>query len=303
MNILTRAAVGLLLLAILFAGGIALIGVGNYGLTVFIAFPVLLGGAACWVFQPATGAKAVKVGALAALAACASLLLLGVEGLICIVMALPLAVPLAILGSWLVYQADAPKRAMRGVGMLLLLPPGILFDATAVPPVFEVRTSVVIAAPPEQVWRHVVSFPDLPAPHEWYFRAGLAYPTRTRIEGSGAGAVRYCDFSTGPVVEPVEVWDAPRLLRFRVTSSPAPMHELSPYANVTPKHLHGYLISKQGEFRLTPLSGNRTLLEGTSWYQHGLWPAGYWRFWSEAIIHCIHRRVLTHIKTLSEQSW
>jgi hypothetical protein len=245
----------------------------------------------------------VKVGALAALAASASLLLLGVEGLICIAMALPLALPLAILGSWLVYRADAPKRAMRGLGMLLLLPPGILFDATAVPPVFQVRTSVVIAARPEQVWRHVVSFPDLPAPREWYFRAGLAYPERTRVEGSGAGAVRYCDFSTGPVVEPVEVWDAPRLLRFRVTSSPAPLHEWSPYANLSPKHLHGYLVSKQGQFRLIPLAGNRTLLEGTSWYQHGLWPAGYWRFWSDAIIHRIHLRVLTHIKTLAEQSW
>ncbi len=303
MNTLTRITVGVLLLAILFAGGIALIGVGNYGLTVFIAFPVLLGGTASWIFRPGTRAQAVKVGALAALAACAFLLFLGLEGLICIAMALPLAVPLAILGSWLVFQADVPKRAMRGLGMLLLLPPGLLFDAIAVPPVYRVRTSIVIRAPAEQVWRHVVSFPDLPAPHEWYFRAGLAYPERTRIDGSGPGAVRYCDFSTGPVVEPVEVWDAPRLLRFRVTSSPAPLHEWSPYANLSPKHLHGYLVSKQGQFRLIPLAGNRTLLEGTSWYQHGLWPAPYWRLWSDAIIHRIHLRVLTHIKTLAEQSW
>ncbi|MDR3700766.1 MAG: SRPBCC family protein [Candidatus Sulfopaludibacter sp.] len=302
MNTLTRATAGLLLLAILIAGGIALIGVGNYGLTVFIAFPVLLGGTVCWVFRPATRAQAVKLGALAALAASASLLLLGREGLICILMALPLAVPLAILGSWLVFHADAPKRTMRGLGMLVLLPPGLLFDATAVPPVYQVRTSIVIAAPPEQVWRHVVSFPELPEPREWYFRAGRAYPQRARIEGSGPGAVRYCDFSTGPFVEPVAVWDEPRLLRFRVTSCPAPMHEWSPYANVVPKHLHGYLVSKQGQFRLTPLPNNRTLLEGTSWYQHGLWPAGYWRLWSDAIIHRIHQRVLTHIKKLSEQS-
>jgi len=70
------------------------------------------------------------------------------------------------------------------------------------------------------------------------------------IDGSGPGAVRYCEFSTGPFVEPIQVWDEPRLLRFQVTENPAPMHEWSPYAKVLPKHLHGYLVSKQGQFLL-----------------------------------------------------
>jgi uncharacterized protein YndB with AHSA1/START domain len=157
-----------------------------------------------------------------------------------------------------------------------------------------------IDAPPERVWRYVVSFPDLAEPREWFFRAGLAYPQRARIEGTGVGAVRYCEFSTGPFVEPIEIWDEPRLLRFRVTENPAPMHEWSPYAQVAPKHLHGYLISQKGQFRLTRLSGNRTLLEGATWYRHGLWPAEYWRWWSDAIIHRIHLRVLNHIRTLAE---
>jgi hypothetical protein len=48
------------------------------------------------------------------------------------------------------------------------------------------------------------------------------------------------------------------------------------------------------------MANNRTLLEGTTWYRHGLWPAEYWRWWSDAIIHRIHMRVLTHIRTLAE---
>ena len=40
-----------------------------------------------------------------------------------------------------------------------------------------------------------------------HHRAGLAYPMRARIEGSGPGAVRYCEFSTGPFVEPIVTWD------------------------------------------------------------------------------------------------
>jgi hypothetical protein len=166
--------------------------------------------------------------------------------------------------------------------------------------VFEVRSSLTIAAPPEVVWKNVLTFSDLSEPDEWFFRAGIAYPKRARIVGRGAGAIRYCEFSTGPFVEPIEVWDEARLLRFRVTENPAPMHEWSPYAVVLPRHLHGYLVSKQGQFRLTALPGNRTLLEGATWYQHGLWPAQYWSWWSEAIIHRIHLRVLTHIQRLSE---
>ena len=57
----------------------------------------------------------------------------------------------------------------------------------------------------------------------------------------------------------------------------------------------------RASFKLTPLPGNRTLLEGTTWYQHGLWPTEYWRWWSDAIIHRIHLRVLNHIQMLSQQ--
>jgi hypothetical protein len=79
------------------------------------------------------------------------------------------------------------------------------------------------------------------------------------------------------------------------------MREWSPY-HIQPKHLDGYMVSKQGEFRLTPLANDRTLVEATTWYSHGLWPAEYWRWWSDAIIHRIHLRVLNHIRELAENS-
>ena len=84
----------------------------------------------------------------------------------------------------------------------------------------------MIDAPPDEVWRHVVSFSDLEPPNDWLFRSGVAYPIRARIEGTGVGAVRHCEFSTGAFVEPIEVWDEPRLLRFAVTSNPAPMRRM-----------------------------------------------------------------------------
>lgn len=298
-----RYLTGLLLTGLLAGAGIALLKSGLYGWTTFILTPLLFGGVVSWTFRAQSGLKAAGSGALgAALAACL-LLLLGAEGLICVLMALPLVVPLGALGGWMAYLAAHAVSRTRGLAMLLMLPlppAGILWDVSARPPIYAVRTAVEIAAPAERVWKHVVTFSELPAPLEWYFRSGVAYPIRARIEGSGAGAIRYCEFSTGPFVEPIEVWDEPRLLSFRVTKSPAPMREWSPYGELATKHLNGYLISEHGQFRLVRLHNGHTLLEGTTWYQHGLWPAEYWRWWSDAIIHRIHLRVLTHIRTLAE---
>jgi hypothetical protein len=298
-----RFVIGLLILAGLAIGGFALLHYGIYGWTIFVVAPMLIGGLATWVFDPETRTGAAITGGLAALASLFSLLFVGVEGLGCILMAAPLAMPLGVIGGLLVHALTRSQAPGRGFLLMLMIPGVTLpWDTAAKPALFEVRSSITIAAPPQVVWRHVLTFSELPEPNEWFFRAGLAYPKRARIMGYGAGAIRYCEFSTGPFVEPIVVWDEGRLLRFRVTENPAPMNGWSPYANVLPRHLHGYLVSKQGEFRLTALPGNRTLLEGTTWYQHGLWPAQYWRVWSHAIIHRIHMRVMTHIQRLSENS-
>ncbi len=281
--------------------GILLISYGVYGWCLFYALPMLLGAIASWVDRPKFARDAIRTGIVAIVIASVILIGVKVEGIFCVVMALPNTLPAGALGAWIVYEARRYRVQTGSAAMLVLLPFGTFtYDVTAHPPVYAVRSSVEIAASPEQVWKHVVSFPDLPEPKEWYFRGGIAYPQRARIEGTGPGAVRYCEFSTGPFVEPIEVWDEPRLLRFRVTHNPAPMREWSPYGDLDAKHLHGYMISEHGQFRLTQLGRGRTLLEGTTWYRHSLWPAEYWRVWSDAIIHRIHLRVLNHIRALAE---
>jgi len=297
---MARWFVALMLLAAMFFCGYALIHSGTYGLTLFVFAPALIGGIGSWVVRPKSGTEAAGAGAVTAAIVLCALLPLKMEGAVCILMALPLALPLGAFGGWVAYKLTS-GGPVPGAAMLLLLPIGSLtWDIKAPPPVFEVHSSIEIAATPERVWKHVVTFSEIPEPREWYFHTGLAYPIRARIEGTGPGAVRYCEFSTGPFVEPIEVWDEPRLLSFRVTQNPAPMQEWSPYAHIEPRHLHGYLVSEHGQFRLTELPNHHTLLEGTTWYRHGLWPAQYWRWWSDAIIHRIHMRVLEHIQTLAE---
>jgi uncharacterized membrane protein YhaH (DUF805 family) len=235
------------------------------------------------------------------------LFVLAVEGAICIAMAAPIAMGLALLGAGFGHevagvQIRKGKRLHAFFPIALALPflLGAERAAAPDPDLFEVATVVEIDAPPERVWPFVIAFAELPPPKEALFRAGVAYPIRAEIFGEGPGAVRHCTFSTGAFVEPIEIWDPPRLLKFGVTAQPPAMKELSPWPGIQPAHVNDYLVTRAGQFLLEPLPGGRTRVTGTTWYAHRIWPAFYWRLWSDSIIHAIHGRVLEHIKRRAE---
>jgi len=248
----------------------------------------------------------IAIAVLSAALALVGLLAVALEGVLCIAMAAPVVVALAIAGGMFAYVVQGPKSRRLDVATLIVIvgvAPGIMGAEAVVPrdaPTYMVRSEIVVDAPPMTVWRRVVAFPDLPPPEQLPFRIGIAYPERAHIVGSGVGAIRYCSFSTGDFVEPITAWEPGRRLAFRVARSAQPMREWSPYAGLDTPHLHGYLVSKHGEFDLEPLPGGKTRLIGITWYQHHLWPAGYWAFYSDGIIHAIHMQVLEHVKRLAE---
>lgn len=283
----------------------------QYGWALFVATPFVVGLLAVLLYGACHPVSLVRALGIATYAnGLVGLLLLGfaLEGVICLIMAAPLGFCLGAVGGLAgtaIVASFRPHDQTAVFCAAFLLVPTLLtaervFNRPA--PLLQVRTIIDIDAPPVRVWPQVVSFSELPEPDEWLFRVGIAYPIRARIEGSGVGAVRYCEFSTGPFVEPIQVWDEPRLLRFSVTSNPAPLEEWTPYPHLHPAHLDGFLVSRQGQFHLQELPDGRTRLEGTTWYQHHLWPVSYWQKWSDFIIHQIHRRVLLHIKQLAETS-
>lgn len=286
----------------------------EFGFVLFLVSPVVFGFVA-GMAMPTTRADGgannvieVQAGVIAMLLVAALLLLmLGVEGLLCIIMASPIVLITGMFGGLIAYYFRVKSVSPSSSIMMALLSVGSLLVLTGVeplvrpePPLTPVITTMEINAPPAVVWKNLVSFDTLPAPTEWYFRAGIAAPLRARIEGNGVGAVRYCEFTTGPFVEPITVWDAPRRLAFDVVENPPAMRELSPYPHLHTAHLDGVFESRRGEFLLTALPDGRTLRQGTTWYEHDLWPNIYWRWWTDALIHRIHLRVLKHIKDLSE---
>ena len=283
----------------------------SYGFSLFVGSPFALGMISVMLFgfsRPQPLGMCILVAMSAATLAGVVVLAIALEGAICLIMAAPIAFFLAFLGALVGYAIQSRPWLSEQSATLLLalvfLMPALMAAESANEPdpmVRAVHTEVVIDAAPEQVWPHVIAFPPLPEPDDWFFRTGIAYPQRAEIFGRGIGAERHCIFSTGTFVEPIDVWEPPSLLRFRVSEQPEPMREWSLYS-IHPAHLDNYLQSRQGEFRLERLPNGGTRLVGTTWYTNRMWPAPYWNIWSDYIIHRIHERVLTHIKRLTEES-
>ncbi len=281
----------------------------DYGWGLFVGLPFCAGMAAVVLFglvRPQGFGACMMVCFLATTLVGAGMLVFALEGAICLLMAAPIGYFLAFLGGVVGYAIQLRPWSMEHNPLVLLvlavtLPALMAADSAASPEpdLMEVHSVVDIDAPPDQVWQKVISFPELAEPDDWVFRTGVAYPVRAEIQGLGPGAERRCVFSTGAFVEPIDVWEEPHRLAFHVAQQPEPMREWSPYT-IHPPHLHGYMVSRRGEFLLTALDGGGTRLEGTTWYTNRMWPAFYWRLWSDAIIHRIHLRVLNHIKGLAE---
>ena len=303
--VLVTSAIGILLTLV------AIYAAGEYGWGLFVGLPFLLGLNAALIHgwhAPRSLPSCLAAGAAAVSVLGLSLLALAVEGVICLAMAAPIGLILGLLGAtvgWTLQSRRWGPTPLPPAMVLLVAVLPLLMAAEARdplrPPLFEVVTRIEVDAPPARVWAHVVSFSELPPPESMIFKLGVAHPVRARIEGRGVGAIRRCEFSTGPFIEPITVWDPPRRLAFDVTAQPRPMQELSPYTSIEAPHLDHFLQSERGQFLLTALPDGRTLLEGTTWYRHRIWPAPYWKVWSDLIIHHIHERVLTHVKRLSEQ--
>lgn len=281
----------------------------DYQFGLFMWLPIVMGIVSTITYgykNPKTKKELRVISTYALFIFCIGMLLIAFEGIICLLMAAPIAIIFNRIGyrigNVILREGIFGSPPLMTILFIFSVPAIMAFEDS-----FKIEdnlrwvtTTVEIKAKPEIVWKNVVEFPQLDEPTELLFKTGIAYPINAKIEGQGVGAIRYCNFSTGSFVEPITNWSEPNLLQFDVIGQPEPMKELSLY-DIHPNHLHGYWISKKGQFKLTQLENGNTKLEGTTWYINKIKPDLYWTLWSDYIVHKIHDRVLNHIKSKSEK--
>lgn len=236
-----------------------------------------------------------------------ALFLFAIEGLICLVMALPLAMPLSAFGAlvgWTICNRYFSSNTRTGaiVTLVLGLPLMMGFEDRAFdePHLIEVTTEVAAEAPPEVVWEHLIDAASLPAADRPLFRRGVGHPTELRLEGEGPGATLAGEFSTGPFEVAIDEWDAPNRLAMSVTEHPPTMEEWSIYGEIDAPHLVDYFACDSGEIELEATPNGTTVLRGTTRCHQELGPSAYWTVWSKSIIDRLHQRVLEDVAHRSQ---
>jgi hypothetical protein len=271
------AGISIIVLAVL----VSAVTFGAYGWGLFVMTPFLVGLTTGYLVNrdsdlggSGTMTLVISAAGLGSLA----LVVLALEGVLCILMAAPLAIPVTMIGGAIGRRVALARLSRRNPLVSVAMLPMIFMLEAAVPPEAPIATSreIEIAARPGKVWAALTSAEPIRIEPGLTAAAGLAYPISGRLEGEGMGATRIGKFSTGLAREEVTEWKVGRTLAFRVLSQPAAMEEMSPYRRVHAPHVVGYFETGETRFDLSPLPEGRTRLRITAEHHLRIDPAPYW---------------------------
>ena len=304
-DILAGTASGILI--ILIAVLISAMAFGAYGLGLFVLTPIVVGFATGYLVnrrELLTMKETNRFVLLSAGLGCLALILFALEGLVCLILAAPLGAVAAIGGGALGRRlARSAKDSAGPLYCVALLPVFFAIDAVYPPAVImQTDESIVIAAPPSQVWQALISEESIDQPVTIFGRMGLAYPVRARFSGFGVGKTRTGYFSTGAAQERITDWEENRVLGFRVLSQPPAMKETSPYGNIHTPHLDGYFETGETRFELKPVGTGATKLTVKAAHRLSIDPVIYWQPIAKWAIGNNTRRVLLDLKNKAERN-
>jgi hypothetical protein len=231
-----------------------------------------------------------------------ALVALALEGIVCLLLASPLIGGAAVLGGQLGRLVARTRNARDKPLVAIALLPAVFALEGAIPPAAAIQTreTIDIAAPSAAVWQAVTGDAAIAQPPSLVGRAGLAYPLRSKLLGTGVGATRIGLFSTGVARERVTEWRPGRRLAFRVLVQPPAMEEMSPYRRVHAPHVTGYFDTGETAFDLQPLAGGSTRLTVSASHVVKIDPAPYWAPLARWAAGANSRRVLLDLKAKAE---
>ncbi|EMN02559.1 hypothetical protein [Leptospira noguchii] len=284
---------------------------GEYGMALFIAFPFSIG-LLMWfhllfIFTKTPKRKFLYIGIATILSAGFSIftfLVFGKEGLICILMAFPIAFLLIFIGA-LVGSYIYMKNLSKYLVILIVL----FFNVSAY--IYDrnnknfekqkVQTSIEINASKKEIWNQIVSPFEFGEAENFFLRNGVSYPVFMRIVEQNGKLFLLCKYTNGTISANVDSFENLERFSFSFPEPQVTMKETSLYGEVEPKHIRGKIWAVLGEFRLVEVSENKTKIVATTEYVNSLGPKFYWKLWEDYLIDEIHLHVLSKIKNKIEQ--
>ncbi len=260
------------------------------GLTMFIFLPVATG------FVTALTVhywKAVAVSlTIAAVLCLVGLVITGLEGVVCVVMAFPLLFVGALLGAAIGTWVKRHHRTDETSSMAILpilaavsifgagkiedhLNPGVRTET--------VESRITIDASPDEVWGSIVAFDHVSGSKPLLMRMGLPIPLSCEISGAGMGSERICHFNSGFIRERVTHWQPPMDIAFDVEEVRLPG-----------RHWLGF---RGATYSLERTDSGGTRVTRTTVVTSTLRPAFYWRFFEHLGTQTEHDYILASLRS------
>lgn len=243
---------------------------------------------------------------IAAIVAGVGLLVLR-EGIICVAMLLPLWLPAISLGGYGVYRLHRRFHRRNNIHTTFLV--GIAALATLAGPHpfsagqdYRVESAIIIDAPADEIWPHLESIPSI-APGEGRWNAtqnllAVPRPVAARLEGSGAGAIRFAEWGGGIAFEEHITRHLPGREMTWDFVFPDPTLHAHVDRHIDPAGPH--LQIRNGGYTLEPLADGRTRVilhtELTLNTQLNVYPA----LWAHFMLGDIQHNILEIIRVRAE---
>ncbi|SDM19747.1 hypothetical protein SAMN05421823_11179 [Catalinimonas alkaloidigena] len=158
-------------------------------------------------------------------------LLLAWEGIICIIVWLPVLMLMSSLGGvgagMLKRKTDhthTPGLILPAVALLpFVLAP---LEQQLAPPLMyrTAHTSILIRSTPDKIWPYIKEVAPITSAEQgfsWAHLIGFPKPIEARLEGNGVGAIRYATFEGGVLfIESVTAWEPDHFLSFTIQPDP-----------------------------------------------------------------------------------
>lgn len=232
-------------------------------------------------------------------------LLLVWEGLICVILWLPLVMILTSVGgfmAWVMFQIIKMRRNRTYCAAAVGLLPFVVAPIESLnPPAHEMRTvesRIVIKAPVDVVWKNIATVPAITEKEHrfaWVHAIGFPRPIEAKLIGEGVGAVRHATFEGDVLfVESITEWKEHQRLSFTIDANTDNIPPQTFDEHVT---IGGpYFDVLNGTYEIEPLGGGQVLLRLSSQQRLSTNFNFYSHLWTEWLMDSIQSYILEVIK-------
>lgn len=236
-------------------------------------------------------------------------IIFAVEAVFCVVVALPLMIPSAIIGGisvTLMMRLFGRKRTNCYTSILVFLPYAVapLEQLIRLPDEqLAVTNTIAIAASPDQVWAQIASVREIQRDEiraSWIYTLGFPRPRAATLDFEGVGGKRTATFEREvSFFEVIEEWNPPKVLSFSIEADPAFVP-----ANAFDEHIiigGRFYDVLDGTYRIEALPDGTSLLHLTSNHRLASNFNSYASWWSEVIMSEIQTTILEVIAQRAER--